>query len=182
MLVKRVTRRVNWAVVILPVVLLTTNLVYLRSDEIVFSALSQVGGQHRPPVRVEGIVDNHRVVLGKPFVVRVQVTIADGYHINSDHPKDKFLIPTRLVFKNTQDFVFMPAKFPTPIERMFEFSSEKLSVFEGEIQVEVPAVSSKKSVPGKKTLSGSLRYQACDQATCFPPRTVAFEIPVELVK
>lgn len=175
-------RRVNSAGRILPTIILATSLLSLGGDELVSPSPAQAIGPPRPPVRVEGIVDNHRVVLGKPFVVRVQVTVEDGYHINSDHPRDKFLIPTQLVFKNTQDFVFMPAKFPAPIERMFEFSSEKLSVFEGEIQVEVPAVNSKKSVPGKKAISGSLRYQACDQATCFPPKTVAFEIPVEVVK
>jgi hypothetical protein len=32
--------------------------------------------------------------------------------------------------------------------------------------------------PGEGTLNGVLRYQACDNAACFPPRTLPVRVAV----
>ncbi len=138
-------------------------------------------GSHPDPVRVEALVNDHRAVRGKPFTLRIQLTIQSDFHINSDHPKDKYLIPTRITMKNTSDFSFGPAKFPPSVERKFEFSPEELSVFEGEFEVTVQGLSRQEGALGHKIIMGSVRYQACDQSTCYPPRTVAFEAPVDIV-
>jgi thioredoxin:protein disulfide reductase len=143
---------------------------------------SQGRGLRPNPVHVQGVVDDHRVVRGMPFVVRLHVMVDNGYHINSNRPRDKFLIPTQVILKNTPEFTFMPAKFPPALDRKLEFSEEKVLVFEGEVQFEVPARSNKEASPGRKTISGSLRYQACDESTCFPPKTIPFDVPVEVIK
>jgi hypothetical protein len=31
-------------------------------------------------------------------------------------------------------------------------------------------------MPGDHTLDGTLRYQACDNASCYPPRTLSVKI------
>lgn len=134
------------------------------------------------PVKVEAIVNGFRVVRDRSFMIRVQIAVDTGFHINSNHPKDKFLIPTRVTLNNVPDFTFQAAKFPQPVERQFAFSPDKLSVYEGEIEVNVPALYGKEGSLGKKTISGSVRYQSCDANTCYPPRTASFTIPVEVVK
>lgn len=156
--------------------------VFSGKEESDWAPLSQGRGLRPNPVHVQGVVDDHRVVRGKPFVVRLHVMVENGYHINSNRPRDKFLIPTQVILKNTPDFTFLPAKFPPALDRKMEFSEEKLLVFEGEVQFEVPARSNGEASPGHKTISGSLRYQACDESTCYPPRTIPFDVPVEVVK
>ncbi len=133
-------------------------------------------------VRVEALVKDYRVVRGKPFVVQIQLTIDKGFHINSNSPHDKFLIPTKVTFKNVPDFSFKEVKFPAAVERKFEFSPEKLVVFEAEVHLQVEGISNPKSELGKKNISGQLQYQACDENTCYPPKRVPFEIPVEVVQ
>ncbi|MBZ5535078.1 MAG: protein-disulfide reductase DsbD N-terminal domain-containing protein [Acidobacteriia bacterium] len=157
-------------------------LVLPRIIEMDWAPASQERGLHPNPVRVQGVVDDHRVVQGKPFVLHLHVTVEKGYHINSNRPRDKFLIPTQVIVKNTPEFTFMPAKFPPALDRKLEFSEEKVLVFEGEVQFEVPARSNGNASPGQKNISGSLRYQACDENTCYPPKTIPFDVPVEVVK
>jgi DsbC/DsbD-like thiol-disulfide interchange protein len=137
-------------------------------------------GQTRTPVRVEALIDNFRIVRGKPFVVRVQLTVNSGFHINSNKPKDKYLIPTQVKIDPISGVLFGSVKFPPAKEAKFQFSSEPLSVFEGEVQLEIPAQSSRTLPLGKKAVTGKVIYQACDNDTCYPPRTVPFEIPVDV--
>lgn len=155
---------------------------YCGSDGIARAPFSQAGRSRMNPVQVQGAVDGHRVVRGKPFSVRLYVRIENGYHINSNRPRDKFLIPTQVILKNTSDFTFMPAKFPPALDRKLEFSEDKLLVFEGEVQFEVPALGNREASLGHRTISGSLKYQACDESTCYPPKTISFEIAVEVVQ
>ena len=151
-------------------------------DEMDWAPFSQARGVRPDPVHVQGVVDDHRVVLGRPFVVRLHVIVENGYHINSNRPRDKFLIPTQVILKNTPELTFLPAQFPPALDRKLEFSEEKVLVFEGEVQFEVPARSKGGASTGHRTISGSLRYQACDERTCYPPRTIPFDVPVEVVK
>jgi hypothetical protein len=37
-------------------------------------------------------------------------------------------------------------------------------------------------VPGKYAVRGTLRYQACDNAQCFPPKTLPVNFDVKIVK
>ena len=37
-------------------------------------------------------------------------------------------------------------------------------------------------VPGKYAMRGTLRYQACDNAQCFPPKTLPVNFDVKVVK
>jgi len=51
---------------------------------------------------------------------------------------------------------------------------ETLDVYQGEFRVRVRMIAD----PGSSTLTGSLHYQACDNAACFPPRTLPVQIAV----
>jgi hypothetical protein len=146
-----------------------------------FSPSSKTDGRPNP-VRVEALIDNFRVVRGKPFVVRVQLTVNAGFHINSNKPKDKYLIPTEVKLDRISGVLFRDVKFPSAKEAKFQFSSEPLSVFEGEVQLEIPARSLRTLPLGKKVVTGKVIYQACDNDTCYPPRTLPFEIPVDVVQ
>ncbi|MDD5543442.1 MAG: protein-disulfide reductase DsbD family protein [Acidobacteriia bacterium] len=142
----------------------------------------QTVGARPAMVRVEALIDGFRVVRGKPFVVRVQINVNPGFHINSNRPKDKYLIPTRITLDKISGVSYGEARFPSAQDAKFQFSSEPLSAFEGEVQARIPARSLKTLPLGKKKITGKVVYQACDNQTCFPPRTVPFEIPVEVVQ
>lgn len=165
------------------VLIFAPGMIALRAaDGMPLDGLPQALGSRPAPVQVEALVNDHRVERGKPFTVRVQVTVEPGFHINSDHPKDKYLIPTQVLMKAGPGFTYKAARFPAGVDRSFAFSTSKLSVFEGEIESTVPGLTTRTVSLGRKTLSGNVRYQACDNNTCYPPRNIPFEVPVDVVQ
>lgn len=95
-------------------------------------------------------------------------TIAPGWHVNSAKPLDSFSIPTVLTLDPaTADLV--SAEYPPHIVRSFAFSAgTKLAVYQGTIQIPFAA----KLKPGASQIHAMLRYQACNDNICLPPKTV----------
>jgi hypothetical protein len=116
-------------------------------------------------------------------MVNLNFRVASGFHINSNTPKDEFLIPTSLKMDLPTDIVLGKIAYPEGQELTFPFSpDQQLSVYSGDFTIAV-AVHPLLSVnPGKYVMHGVLRYQACDNAQCFPPKTVPVSFDVKVVK
>jgi len=97
--------------------------------------------------------------------------IPSGYHTNSNRPLEKFLIATQLQIEAPQGVRVGPVVYPRALLRSLKFSKNKVSVFEGRttmrFSVTVPSSFSGNSAD----LIGRLRYQACNDDTCFQPQT-----------
>jgi hypothetical protein len=114
-------------------------------------------------------------------MVNINFRVPAGYHINSNTPKSEFLIPTTLKMEVPTDIVLGKIGYPAGEDASFPFSpDEKLSVYTGDFIVSVGVHPLHAVLPGKYLLHGTLRYQACDNAACYPPKTlpVSFEIKV----
>ena len=59
---------------------------------------------------------------------------------------------------------------------------EKLSVYSGTFEVKGVVKTTTQAVSGTYRLRGQLRYQACSDRQCFPPRTTAFYVDVKVVR
>jgi thiol:disulfide interchange protein len=114
-------------------------------------------------------------------MVNLDFRIPAGYHINSNTPKSEFLIPTALKMDLPTDIILGKIEYPAGEDRSFPFSpDEKLSVYSGDFTVAVAVHPLHSVVPGKYQMRGVLRYQACDNAACYPPKSlpVSFEVKV----
>jgi hypothetical protein len=111
---------------------------------------------------------------GKESVVELRFRVDEGFHINSHTPKDELLIPTALKLNFGRVKVTSEEYAPGTAFRLEVGPGEMLDVYQGEFRVTVRMVAPK----GSSTLTGSLRYQACDRAACFPPRTLAVAVVV----
>lgn len=140
------------------------------------------GRQSLSSVAVEGWVVGNVIVPGQPFEMRVKATIARGLHINSDKPKESYLIPTKVTFSNPADFAVREIRYPNPVMRTFEFSKNALAVYEGTIEIMIRAVAQAKLPLGAREFSAVFQYQACDNHTCYAPQKLEFKIPVEVVR
>ena len=116
-------------------------------------------------------------------IVRLDFRVASGFHINSNTPKSEFLIPTALKMDLPTDIVLGKIEYPEGQDLAFPFSpDEKLSVYSGDFAINVAVHPLKTVVPGKYVMHGVLRYQACDNAQCFPPKTLPVSFNVKVVK
>lgn len=121
------------------------------------------------------------VQRAKETMVNLSFRIPHGYHINSNTPHSEFLIPTALKMDVPTDIVLGKIQYPAGEDATFPFSpDEKLSVYSGDFTIALGVHPLHSVVPGKYEMHGVLRYQACDNAACYPPKNlkVSFEIKV----
>jgi len=115
--------------------------------------------------------------------VKLNFRVASGFHINSNLPKSEFLIPTALKMDLPTDIVLGKIAYPAGQDLAFPFSpSEMLSVYSGDFTVTEAVHPLRSVVPGKYIMHGVLRYQACDNAQCFPPKSIPVRFEVKVVK
>ena len=122
------------------------------------------------------------VTRGKAGTVDLTFRVASGFHINSNTPKSEFLIPTNLKLTAPTDIVVGKITYPAGEDATFPFApDEKLSVYTGDFNLMVTIHALHSVIPGKYALHGQLKYQACDNAACYPPKVlpVDFEVKVE---
>jgi hypothetical protein len=116
-------------------------------------------------------------------VVNLDFRVAHGFHVNSNTPKSEFLIPTKLNMDVPTDIILGKIDYPAGKDLSFPFSpDETLNVYSGDFTIAVGVHPLHAVVPGKYMMHGVLRYQACDNAQCFPPKTLPLSFEVKVVK
>jgi len=137
-------------------------------------------GERHPAARPEAVAylfpEQVTVTAGKPSSVALHFRVAPGLHINSHKPNEDSLIPT--VFSIPADAGVKLAAADYPPGAQFALAVDpgtKLSVYTGEFVVQARIV----AAPGNHLVEGKLRYQACDNNACMPPRTIT--VPVDVV-
>ncbi len=123
------------------------------------------------------------ITRGKPNIVKLQFHVGAGFHVNSNQPRSEFLIPTVLKVNAPTDIIVGRVSYPAGKEMSFAFApDDKLSVYSGEFPLDVVVRPLAGVVPGKYMIHGELRYQACDNAACYPPKKLPIEFEVKVVK
>jgi hypothetical protein len=115
------------------------------------------------------------VPAGKPSDVTLHFRIAQGLHINSNKPKDDFLIPTTFSIPDGTGVHLASTNYPAGMEFTLPMDpSTKLSVYTGEFTIQAKIV----AATGNHLVEAKLHYQACDKNSCMPPKTIPVAIDV----
>jgi hypothetical protein len=145
---------------------------------LVACAQIQLGGLDRTSAaskqHVELLTDSLQLIANKPQDIELRFRVEPGFHINSHKPKDELLIPTELKLDPGSLHI---ADEQYPVGAHFHLaigSGEDLDVYQGEFRVMLRVEAPK----GTSTLHGSLRYQACDTASCYPAKLLPLQIAV----
>jgi hypothetical protein len=118
---------------------------------------------------------------GHPSNVQLEFRVANGFHINSNQPRQEYLKKTELRLDAPTDIVIGRITYPPGVDRAFPFApGDKLNVYSGEFAVNVVVRPLKTVLPARYAVHGFLKYQACDNAACYPPKQlpVSFEVKV----
>jgi hypothetical protein len=127
----------------------------------------------KPKAYIVYAAENQTVPAGKSAVVELHFHVLDGFHVNSHTPKSEFQIPTNLKLDPASGVKAGAIEYPAGTAYSFSFDpNEKLDVYSGPFTVQLPVI----ATPGEHRLSGTLRYQACDHAACYPPKTLPVEV------
>ena len=143
---------------------------------------AQSPGNKTPSVTVAPI-DPITVTRGSSGQVTVNFRVAPGFHINSNTPKSEFLIPTALKLDAPTDIAISKVTYPAGKDMSFPFSpDEQLNVYTGDFAVTLMVRPLHSVMPSKYAIHGNLKYQACDNAACYPPKQVPIDFQVKVLK
>jgi hypothetical protein len=123
------------------------------------------------------------IIRGSAGKATLQFHITPGFHINSNQPSEEYLIPTALKMDAPTDIVVGRILYPAGQNITLPFAPDlKLNVYSGEFTLLVTVRPLSTVLPGKYALRGSLRYQACDKAACYPPKNLPVDFEVRVAK
>ena len=112
----------------------------------------------------------------QPTEVALHFRIASGYHINSHQPKDTELVPTTITFPEESGVRLVSATYPPGVDFALPVDpTHPLSVYTGEFVIRARIT----VAAGSHLAEAKLRYQACDDRACLPPKTIT--APIEVV-
>ena len=110
----------------------------------------------------------------------ITVRLPEGFHMNSDKPRDANLIPITVSMEAVPAVSGVTAAFPEAIDLKQEGSAEPLRVFEREFAIGLQVNAAVDAAAGAHTLPLRVRYQACDEKQCYLPITAPLELKVSV--
>jgi thiol:disulfide interchange protein DsbD len=132
---------------------------------------SKPAPQSASDINVSGSVAPDKIKKGRLVRATVVMDIPSGLHVQSNKPLDKFLVATKLDVETPSGMNVGPITYPRAVMRKLKFSKNTVAVYEGRtmirFNVTVPANYSGSS----GDIKGKLRFQACNDESCFPPVT-----------
>jgi len=108
---------------------------------------------------------------GSEVRAALKVSLPQGFHVQSNKPRDPSLIPTTLAIDAPPGVRTIEVVFPKPIDLKQTGAEQPLAVFEREFTVGVRFALASTLGPGDFIVPAHLRYQACNDTTCFAPTT-----------
>lgn len=131
-------------------------------------------------VKIKTYSSFDKIYPGTEFKIAVKVNVQETWHINSDKPKEDFLIPTDLTLSDLNGFQLTKEVYPEAKEYTFSFSETPLSVLEGEFFIGALIKVDTSVIPGKYRLVINLDYQACNNQSCLAPTSVSDTLEIEI--
>ncbi len=117
---------------------------------------------------------------GAAVETKIPVSVRQGYHVNSNTPSDEYLIPLKLTWKAPGALQAAQTVYPKPTLEKYEFAEKPLSVFTGDFNLIVKFKVAANAPAGPGAAVGQLRYQACSDRACYPPKTLEVTVPYQV--
>jgi DsbC/DsbD-like thiol-disulfide interchange protein len=108
----------------------------------------------------------------------VPVSVQGGFHVNNNAPLDATLIPLSITW--TSLGALEGGQVTYPKAEKIAVGDEQVLVFTGKFDLKVNFKVSAKAPAGPGIVSGKLRYQACNDRSCFPPKNVDISVPYQV--
>ena len=122
-------------------------------------------------VKLSGSISPDKVKKGRTVKASVVMEIPAGLHVQSSKPLDKYLVATKLDVETPSGMKVGPVSYPRPVMRKLKFSKGAVAVYEGRAIVRFPVTVPANYNGSSGEIKGKLRFQACNDESCFPPVT-----------
>jgi hypothetical protein len=112
----------------------------------------------------------------KTYEIRITATMQSGWHLYSQtQPSDAIIIPTKITF-NKNPLLKLDGNIREE-GKLEKFRDEKVDISANQYSSKVEFVQVIKMKAAAKTnVSGTVRFQTCNDEKCLPAKTVTFSI------
>lgn len=121
------------------------------------------------------------VAAGGRAEVRLELTVAEHWHINANPPALDYMIPTEVTLTAAHGVRAGRPRYPAGKSVKFGFEDQPLLVYDGTTSVVLPIAADAAAAPGAYTLTGEVAFQACDDNVCLPPARVPFTAVITVI-
>ena len=140
----------------------------------------EAGTKPPPENVVTVIVPDVNLHPGTEDEGKVNLTIAAGYHVHANPASLKNLIATTLTVSPPAGITAAAPTYPAGKTMKFKFDETPLSVYAETATISVKFKADRNVPLGSQSVPAKLRYQACDDNACYPPKTIDVTIPVSI--
>ena len=119
---------------------------------------------------VSGSIGNGTVTRGVATRATVTLSIPGGLHVNSSRPGSEYAIPTT-VRASARGLKVGAVVYPRGKNQKFEFSESAINVYDGRTSFWFPVTVPANYAGDTIAVNVSVRYQACTNEVCYPPKT-----------
>jgi DsbC/DsbD-like thiol-disulfide interchange protein len=139
------------------------------------NAVSVSAQFRQPTAELTPTVAQRAIQPGQTVTLVLGVELPEEIHVQSDDPRDPYVIPTLLTLALPEGVTVEEITYPEPTDFLLEGWDEPLAVFDHEFTIAVRLALDTGVSPGEVVVPGSFLYQACDDRVCFAPATEAVE-------
>lgn len=155
-------------------------------------AAAQIGLLGGPPqmVSVRAVSERDRIAAGDRLAVAVILDFAESFHSWPNPPivppefgEDFPAIPTTIDIVKVPDGLSVGrVQWPAPVPVTVDYGTGPIELmsYTGRTVAFVPVIADGAAPTGSATLDLMVGYQACDETTCYPPESVAVQVPIEI--
>jgi len=153
----------------------------LLNFSVTATPIATLGARAQPNISINTYYASNKVQRGRTIQGTVVLDIPGGYHVNSNRPSGKYLVPTSLKFEPRDGVRVGAVRYPRATMRSFSFSDQKLSVFEGRAVMRFSVTIPANFPHSKMELKAKVRYQSCNDRECYAPATRDISLWIDVV-
>ncbi len=112
-----------------------------------------------------------RLQRGGKCPIAIELTIADGWHINANPANSEFAIPTEVKITSKQKVKMTKIKYPQHELLQVDGQDDPSHVYGGRVIIYAMLEISAEETADEAELEVEVKIQACNEKTCEPPET-----------
>lgn len=131
---------------------------------------------------VTGSIGKGTVERGDSTRGNIVMTIPGGLHVNSSRPSSEYAIPTVVTVRGASGVRVSRVTYPRGKNRKFQFSENLINVYEGRVKFPFTVTVPENFKGNTIRVTAAVRYQACTDEVCYPPRTKNVVLTARVVR
>ncbi len=157
----------------------------LRGKNLLLSFLGVLllafAAQAQSPVSLSMSIKPAKAKAGEKISAQINVAIGGGWHVYSLTQGAGGPNPTRITITDGAVKAAGAARGSAPKKEMDANFGIVTETYTGSATLTIPLVVDAAAAPGAQTVEANVRYQACNDSVCLPPKTIKVSAPVEII-